>query len=101
APHTPPPPLLPYTTLFRSSDTTVSLFSSNTKVLNVTQSTVLITSGEFVQLADYTTGLVPGSASVTASASGFASGVTTLPGVTVRSEEHTSELQSRVDLVCR
>ncbi len=65
------------------SDTTVSLFSSNTKVLNVTQSTVLITSGEFVQLADYTTGLVPGSASVTASASGFASGVTTLPGVTV------------------
>ena len=64
------------------SDTTVSLYSSNTKVLNLTQSTVLIASGEFVQLADYTTGLVPGSASVTASASGFASGVTT-PPVTV------------------
>src|SRR2546426_8575667 len=64
------------------SDTTVSLFSSNTKVLNLTQSTSLIASGEFVQLADYTTGLVPGSASVTASASGFASGVT-IPGVTV------------------
>ena len=64
------------------SDTTVSLFSSNTKVLNLTQSTSLIASGEFVQLADYTTGLVPGSASVTASASGFASGVT-IPPVTV------------------
>ena len=56
------------------ADTTVSLFSSNTKVLNLTQSTALIATGEFVQLADYTTGLVPGSASITASASGFASG---------------------------
>src|SRR2546428_13227285 len=58
------------------SDTTVSLYSSNTKVLNLTQSTALFDSGEFVQLADYTTGLVPDSASVTASARDFASGVT-------------------------
>src|SRR3989454_9193604 len=71
--------LFPYTTLFRSSWTT-----SNSAVATVSASGLV-------------TGVAAGSGTITAtseSQSGTAA-------ITVRSEEHTSELQSPCNLVCR
>ncbi len=57
-------------------DTQVSLFSSNSKVLNVTESSITIPSGAFLHLTSFVTRFVPGSASVTASSSEYAAGST-------------------------
>ncbi len=57
-------------------DTQVSLFSSNSKVLNVTESSITIPSGAFLHLTSFVTRFVPGSGSVTASSSGYAAGST-------------------------
>jgi hypothetical protein len=59
-------------------DLQVSLFSSNTNVLNVNQPTLTIHQGDFVELINYTSGLVPGTATITASALGFESGTTSV-----------------------
>jgi len=56
------------------ADTAISLYSSNTKVVNVSQPSLVIRSGDFIQLMNYTTGFVPGSATITASATGYNSG---------------------------
>src|SRR5690349_23468253 len=66
--------LFPYTTLFRSSSTTNG--PPSTRAPAATS--------------------VPG-----CSGSGSPSGPIALPAPSIRSEEHTSELQSRRDLVCR
>ncbi len=58
------------------SDTTVNLYSSNKHVLNVTESSSAIKAGQFLRLVNYTTGFVPGSAFLTASASGYGQGNT-------------------------
>src|SRR5437868_12233116 len=65
--------LFPYTTLFRSRDARVRLFSADSALLDFVQQ-------RFIADAE----LLGGSASIPS-----------------RSEEHTSELQSRFDLVCR
>ncbi len=57
-------------------DTHVSLFSSNSKVLNVTDNSVTIPAGDFLHLTSFVTSFVPGLASVTASSSEYAAGST-------------------------
>ncbi len=57
-------------------DTQVSLFSSNSNVLNVTESSITIRSGDFLHLTSFVTRFVPGSASVTGSSSGYGAGST-------------------------
>src|SRR5690349_23565659 len=81
-----PPPratLFPYTTLFRSGGS-VNPGSS-------------ITGPDGKASTTRTLGPVPGTQTTTASATGL----TTVTFSVTRSEEHTSELQSRRDLVCR
>src|SRR5207247_7858334 len=90
-----PPPistLFPYTTLFRST-----LLSSSTTALNLSARSnrttalklpLLPPSGTTCTMPVTKVRLLPGP--VTSALSGY-----------LRSEEHTSELQSRVDLVCR
>src|SRR5206468_10345233 len=98
-PPPPPPPLFPYTTLFRS----VAKQAGTTGVVNQTGGTMSVGSSS------------PGALKLASSAG--ASGTynlqggllnlygnrieTVAAGATGRSEEHTSELQSRSDLVCR
>jgi hypothetical protein len=60
------------------ADTTVSLYSSNTKVVNVSDSQVTMEQGQFLQLLNYTSGFVPGAVSITASATEFETGQTTV-----------------------
>src|SRR2546422_8473942 len=77
--------LFPYTTLFRSA--TLELIGSGRHTfangLNISQNASLIGNGAVI-----------GAVSI-------ASGGTLAPGSSIRSEEHTSELQSRLHLVCR
>src|SRR5947209_12029855 len=85
-----PPPtstLFPYTTLFRSSQLTITMIGGPTALIEV---------GGFRLLTDPTFD-APGE---------YRLSYTTLrktsrPALTGRSEEHTSELQSRQYLVCR
>ena len=60
------------------ADIPVSLYSSNTNVVNVTSATTVMKQGGYFEEINYTSGFVPGSAIVTASATGFASGLTTI-----------------------
>jgi len=60
------------------ADVPISLYSSNTNVVNVTAATTVMKQGEYLQEINYTSGFVPGSASVTASAAGFGSGTATI-----------------------
>ncbi len=55
-------------------DTRVSLFSSNSKVLNMTTNFVTIPAGDFLHLTSFATSFVPGLAAVTASSSEYAAG---------------------------
>src|SRR5207247_4508394 len=84
-----PPPytIFPYTTLFRSTTSTGSAAS---------QATPISATHAYTALGLY-------SVRVTVTNSGGGSGADTVAVHVVahRSEEHTSELQSRVDLVCR
>ena len=56
----------------------ISLYSSNTNVVNVTAATTVMGQGEYLREINYTSGFIPGSAVVTASAGGFASGEVTI-----------------------
>ncbi len=60
------------------SDVPVSLYSSNTNVVNVTAATAVMREGDYLKEINYTSGFVPGSAVITASATGFSSGVVTI-----------------------
>src|SRR5438067_10258706 len=86
-PAPPPSPLFPYTTLFRSSTVTI-----------VTSPSTVVTKTVAGTLGD----LTPGQALVV-TGSQNADGTYTATRIVIggRSEEHTSELQSRFDLVCR
>src|SRR5699024_11253701 len=91
-PPPPTPPLFPYTTLFRSSDTCYSRRSHHlplTRTSVVVQRNFLITKKLMISK--------PISAKEIHEDSCGKSGQSETP----RSEEHTSELQSRFDLVCR
>jgi hypothetical protein len=59
-------------------DTQVSLFSSNSKVLNLTDNSITIPSGDFLHLTSFVTNFVPGYASVTASSAEYAAGSATV-----------------------
>src|SRR5699024_12053328 len=86
----PPSPLFPYTTLFRSlaEGWEVTTWSGNGRSVRTAEGLVLddLRGPEAAAEADL---LV------------FPSWPTDLPEPEARSEEHTSELQSRFDLVCR
>jgi len=60
------------------TDVPISLYSSNTNVANITAATTVMKQGEYLKEINYTSGFVPGSAAVTASATGFASGTATI-----------------------
>ena len=60
------------------ADIPISLYSSNTNVVEVTTAAIVMKQGEYLQEINYTSGYVPGSAEITASATGFASGLTTI-----------------------
>ena len=60
------------------ADVPISLYSSNTNVVNVTAATTVMKQGEYLEEINYTSGFVPGSALITASAPGFASGTATI-----------------------
>ncbi len=60
------------------SDTTVTLSSSNALILGFPHNTVTISKGTMMALAAYNTSLVTGQSTVTASATGFLSGLTTI-----------------------
>src|SRR5438034_7282145 len=82
-PPPPPPTLFPYTTLFRSSETAIGANTSHryiTPYLDLPSGNALLNS---------------------AFADGRSAVQSIVFGGTPRSEEHTSELQSHSDLVCR
>ncbi len=56
----------------------ISLFSSNAHVVNVTSPNVTMKQGDYLAEVDYASGFVPGSAVITASAPGFDSGLVTV-----------------------
>lgn len=60
------------------SDVPISLYSSNADVVNVTAATAVMKQGEYLEEINYTSGFVPGSAVITASAAGFSSGSATI-----------------------
>jgi len=60
------------------TDIPISLYSSNTNVVNVSTPATVMKQGEYLQEINYTSGFVPGSAVITASATGFASGAATI-----------------------
>jgi hypothetical protein len=60
------------------ADVSISLFSSNTHVVNVTSPSFTMRQGEYLAEVDYSSGFVPGSALITASASAFDSGLATV-----------------------
>src|SRR5688500_19322617 len=88
----PPPPLFPYTTLFRSTSLTGATVSADPDGF-----VAALFAGYDWQLPN---NFVIG-ARISAPVWSSAQQTTTDPLVPVRSEEHTSELQSPCKLVCR
>lgn len=60
------------------SNVPISIYSSNTNVVNVTAATTVMAQGDYLEEVNYTSGFVPGSAVLTASAPGFSSGQSTI-----------------------
>src|SRR5438552_15013293 len=77
--------LFPYTTLFRSASLTAALTYSN----------VVFSGAILIWVFNSLAGVIRGSGNMAVPA------VVTVVGAAVRSEEHTSELQSPDHLVCR
>src|SRR5438034_4199041 len=88
-PRPPRSPLFPYTTLFRSG---IDLAAGSTIALSMVCTALVLTANGGKFLADH-----PTICTTAAVLAGVAAGA----GVGLRSEEHTSELQSHSDLVCR
>ena len=78
-------------------DIPISLYSSNTNVVNVTAATTVMKQGEYLIEINYTSGFVPGSAVITASATGFASGIATIS--VLGSPPLALKLQAQPDLM--
>src|SRR5206468_7602333 len=99
----PPPrsPLFPYTTLFRSFKPGGKVTAGNACPLNDGAAAVVVMSAARAQEL----GIEPRARILASSVSGVAPEIMGLGPIEavrkVRSEEHTSELQSRSDLVCR
>jgi hypothetical protein len=79
------------------ADIPISLYSSNTNVVNVTAATAVMKQGEYLVEINYTSGFVPGSAVITASAPGFASGIATIS--VLGSPPLALKLQAQPDLM--
>src|SRR5438034_7346664 len=90
----PKPSLFPYTTLFRSL-----LVCPAAQVGQPFSLQLRALAGCDLYRWEITNGSLP--AGLTISSGGLVSGTPTASGQTTRSEEHTSELQSHSDLVCR
>src|SRR2546427_7031414 len=80
--------LFPYTTLFRS-------------VFRSWNSNPLISAGRAVVIVNCCSAVPPRPSSTVMPTCSFGTGVTTTVQLSMRSEEHTSELQSQSNLVCR
>src|SRR5207249_8665499 len=96
APHPPSSPLFPYTTLFRSYHQVSILFVGEARRYGMVHPRFA--------LAAVSTLVLAAGASVSSLPALAAPGIAfSTPTVVdpIRSEEHTSELQSRFDLVCR
>src|SRR5207249_12331804 len=89
-----PSPLFPYTTLFRSSDV-VNDLAGNARPVEIK-----LFGPDLAALEAYGTRLDSAMAGIDGLEDLF-SGVSEPTAEMARSEEHTSELQSRFDLVCR
>src|SRR5206468_13067327 len=98
--HSPPRfTLFPYTTLFRS---TIGALTTTTYFRAVVQNGVCTAANSSAATITVNPTTVGGSVSANQTiCSGSTPADLTLSGQTGRSEEHTSELQSRSDLVCR
>src|SRR5699024_12740700 len=97
--HLPSPPLFPYTTLFRSSPSESSDANPRWESSKISESPRDSPAGARHELAP-----VRGGVSCCSSTSLLEDGELegeASEGCGSRSEEHTSELQSRFDLVCR
>src|SRR5207247_11034231 len=95
----PPSPLSPYTTLFRSHSTGFANRSDLTTTGSAATFPVPAPVGTFLGHQDIGGVAAPGGATFDASSGTYT--VNTASYDIWRSEEHMSELQSRVDLVCR
>ncbi len=60
------------------SDTPITLYSSNTNVVSLTTPAAVMKQGSYLLEIDYASSFVPGSATITSSASGFGSGTATI-----------------------
>lgn len=79
------------------TDIPISLYSSNTNVVNVSTPATVMKQGEYLEEINYTSGFVPGSAVITASATGFASGIATIS--VLGSPPLALKLQAQPDLM--
>jgi hypothetical protein len=61
-----------------STDTTVTISSSNTAIASLSVNTVVVSSGSDLAIVNYTSGYAIGSAFITATATGFTSGITSV-----------------------
>src|SRR5207249_10988203 len=91
-------PLFPYTTLFRSPSSDFRDFDTQIAYASTPAAiTPTITRSTVSAACETTSGAISRATRFITLMSGFKAG----PAVSLRSEEHTSELQSRFDLVCR
>src|SRR5690606_41913054 len=93
--------LLPYTTLFRSERNTQATPSADASRLPELQSRLKDAEIDLRVERTNLVGIEDKIGSLRYAASGFASKEAALEAIQKRSEEHTSELQSRENLVCR
>src|SRR2546427_9126611 len=92
----PRPTLFPYTTLFRSAAAVAGLGADKARYFNVNVSDEAAVTAAIDQAHDFLGGL-----NVAMNCAGILGAGTVHRHVEARSEEHTSELQSQSNLVCR
>src|SRR5690606_42021074 len=90
--------LFPYTTLFRSA---VKMGLTGLKIAYVTGDDVLARLGELQAAGEPLAHIETGEKLAETSNQNFVTANVYLGAAPIRSEEHTSELQSRENLVCR
>src|SRR5205085_10944415 len=96
-----PPSLFPYTTLFRSIFSVNLLQSRSGRALMAIRDNEIAASAMGVDVALYKTLAFGVSAGITGIAGGLGAIAVQFVAPDARSEEHTSELQSQSNLVCR